>query len=98
LDLLYVDPLIIPGDHATIADELANILVTSEFDKACRAGTTACPNELIQFYRTAFDPLAKVKIVESGFGSGFTVAIQTGAVAIPEPRTRTCRRPWRPTT
>ncbi|MBP9850662.1 MAG: hypothetical protein KBC47_03145 [Candidatus Peribacteraceae bacterium] len=80
LDLLYLDPLIIPGDHATISDELADILVTPEFDTACRKGTTACPNELIQFYRPAFDPLAKVRIVESGFGSGYTIAIQTGAL------------------
>lgn len=81
LDLLYVDPLIIPGDHATISDELSEILVTQEFDAACRKGTTACPNELIQFYRPAFDPLAKVKIMESGFGSGYTVTILTGALA-----------------
>lgn len=80
LDLLYIDPLIIPGDHATIADQLSDILVTPSFDAACRKGTTACPNELIQFYRPAFDPLAKVKIVESGFGSGYTVMILTGAL------------------
>ncbi len=84
LDLLYVDPLIIPGDHATIADELSDILVTPLFDAACRSGTTGCPNELIQFYRPAFDPLAKVKIVESGFGSGAMVTILTGALAAGE--------------
>ncbi len=82
LDLLYIDPLIIPGDHAEISDELSEILVTQAFDIACRKGTNACPNELIQFYRPAFDPLAKVKIVESGFGSGATVMILTGALAL----------------
>ncbi len=82
LDLLYIDPLVIPSDHASIADELSNILVTTEFDSECRQGSTACPNELIQFYRPAFDPLAKVKIVESGFGSGYTVSILTGALKV----------------
>ncbi len=82
LDLLYIDPLIIPGDHAEISDELSDILVTKNFDAACRNGTTACPNELIQFYRPAFDPLGKVSIVESGFGSGASVVILTGALAM----------------
>ncbi len=85
LDLLYIDPLVVHGDHAAIADELSNILVTPAFDAACRKGATACPNELIKFYRPAFDPLAKVKIVVSGSGSGYTVMILTGALAITDP-------------
>lgn len=80
LDLLYVDPLVIPGDHGKVADELAGILVTPEFDALCRKGDPSCPTELNQFYKAAFDPMAKVQFVESGFGSGRTIAILTGAV------------------
>jgi cell division protein FtsI/penicillin-binding protein 2 len=79
LELLYVDPLVIPGDHGKVADELASILVTPEFDALCRQGQSTCPTELVQFYRAAFDPLSKVQIVESGFGSGYTLSILTGS-------------------
>lgn len=59
LDLLYVDPSIMKRDHALIADTLADILITTEFDAVCRAGKPECPPELVKFYRDAFDPLKK---------------------------------------
>lgn len=80
LDLLYVDPLIIPFNHAVIADELAEILVTPEFDAECRHGSPDCPNELIQFYTSAFDPLTGTDVREEGFGSGRILRLQTGAI------------------
>jgi cell division protein FtsI/penicillin-binding protein 2 len=85
LDLLYVDPLIIPGGHAQIADELAGILVTPEFDAACRSATPQCPTELVQFYRPAFDPLSGIDVQEVGFGSGLTIRLMTGATGAGTP-------------
>lgn len=82
LDLLYVDPLIITSGHAAIADELGQILVTPQFDAACRAGDVKCPTELIQFYKPAFDPMEKLQVLETGAGSGYTISIFTGAVAV----------------
>lgn len=81
LDLLYIDPLVIQSDHGTVADELSQILVTPTFDKLCRAGNASCPNELIQFYKVAYDPLSKVKIMETPTASGMTVFLLTGALA-----------------
>ena len=80
LDLLYIDPLVVSSDHALIADELSQILVTPEFDTFCRKGMTSCPNELIQFYKQAFDPIAKVQVIETGYGSGASVRTLTGAL------------------
>jgi len=83
LDLLYIDPLVIPQDHASVADELSEILVTAEFDRNCREGKPTCPGELTQFYTSAFDPLTKIKLVENPIvGSGASVTILTGALAI----------------
>jgi len=82
LDLLYVDPLIIPFNHAIMADELAEILVTPEFDTQCRKGTSDCPNELIRFYTSAFDPLTGVEVAEEGFGSGATLRLLTGSTIL----------------
>ena len=79
LDLLYIDPLVIQSDHAAVADELSQILVTPEFDARCRSGDATCPSELIQFYRRAFDPLSRVKITETVNASGATIATLTGA-------------------
>ncbi len=71
LELLYVDPLVVKNnDHTVIAEKLADILVTPEFDAACRQGSNACPNELVQFYSAAFDPLNHVSIIEPMYESG----------------------------
>ena len=81
LDLLYIDPLVLSEDHAKVADELAQLLVTPEFDRSCRLGVSACPMELTQFYKPAFDPLSRVRITENTSGSGgITVTILSGAV------------------
>ena len=82
LDLLYIDPLVIPQDHASVADELSQILVTPEFDRLCHSGLPACPMELVRFYKPAFDPLARIKVTESTSGSGVTVIISTGALVL----------------
>ncbi len=94
LDLLYIDPLVIDTNHAEVADALAAILVTPAFDRVCRVGGSGCPNELIPFYKNAFDPLGKVKIVETTTGSGTFVQILTGAVvtAVPIPDITEIRR------
>lgn len=68
LDLLYVDP-VVTEEYTTIAETLSDTLVTDQFDAACRRGELACPNELIPFYKDAFDPLitsALLKAMESG--------------------------------
>lgn len=89
LDLLYIDPLAIPkeassSDLALIGDALSQILVTAEFDALCREGSAKCPSELIPFYRPAFDPMARVKIVESKSTSGGIVTtLLTGALIGP---------------
>lgn len=83
LDLAYVDPLIIPRDHALIADELAEILVTKEFDNLCRAGRSECPKELVPFYVAAFDPMADFTKTEISFGSGSSVLFLTGSTVNP---------------
>ena len=82
LDLLYIDPLVIPEDHSQVADELSQILVTPEFDQNCRNGESTCPSELVQFYKPAFDPLQKVKVIENFTGSGAPVVILTGSTAL----------------
>lgn len=82
LDLLYIDPLVIKTDHAEIADELSQILVTPAFDSLCREGMPVCPNELNQFYKSAFDPMSAVETRETGAGSGLTIAMLTGALAV----------------
>lgn len=68
LDLLYVDPLVLKEDHAIVAEKIADVLVTPEFDKLCRSGQPGCPNELIPYYRDAFDPLKKPLTTISGSG------------------------------
>jgi len=79
LDLLYVDPLIIPGEHALVADELSEILVTPEFDAFCRQGNSQCPKELISFYASAFDPMKETATLKTTNGSGITLTILTGS-------------------
>ncbi|MSR67406.1 penicillin-binding protein 2 [Candidatus Peribacteria bacterium] len=79
LDLLYIDPLVLQSDHGRVADALSQILLTKEFDKFCRNGLPSCPNELIQFYRPAFDPLGKVNIVETVNASGAMLLSLTGS-------------------
>ncbi len=86
LDLVYIDPLVVDLDHARVADTLSQTLLTSEFDALCRAGQASCPTELIRFYKAAFDPLAKVKIVESVTASGAIVAVLTGSSLSDESR------------
>lgn len=70
LDLLYIDPLIISERHAEIADDLADLLITPAIDARCRSGTSSCPAELISFYQSAFDPLARVRVEEITTASG----------------------------
>lgn len=79
LDLVYIDPLVIDSDHARVADELSQILLTPEFDKLCRKGDASCPTELIRFYKPAFDPLGGVKVVESVSASGAIITTLTGS-------------------
>ena len=85
LDLLYIDPLSLPGSYAEVADALANILVTKEFDAVCRLGSASCPTELTTFYAAAFNPLNKVNVRETFTASGgYTVSLLTGATVSPE--------------
>ncbi len=79
LDLVYIDPLVIDSDHARVADTLSQILLTEEFDALCRRGEPSCPTELIRFYKAAFDPLARVSILETVSASGAVVAVLTGS-------------------
>ncbi len=66
LDLVYVDPLI-TDDPTFVAETLSDILVTEEYDKACRAGDARnCPRELLPFYPEAFDILSLVRRASSG--------------------------------
>lgn len=66
LDLVYVDPLI-TDDPTYVAETLADILVTDDYDKACRAGDTqACPRELMPYYPQAFDLLSLIRKMGSG--------------------------------
>ena len=66
LDLIYVDPLI--TDNPTlVAETLADILVTPEFDAACRRGDQrTCPRELLPYYPEAFDVLTLIRQAASG--------------------------------
>ncbi len=72
LDLLYVDP-VVTGDYTKISETLADTLVTEKFDAACRQGQTLCPNELIKFYKDAFDPLVTSALLRN---------MQTGALLL----------------
>jgi cell division protein FtsI/penicillin-binding protein 2 len=65
LDLVYVDPLI-TDDPSLVAETLADILVTDESHTLCSNGDIECPRELIEYYASAFDPLARVQTVGSG--------------------------------
>ncbi len=106
LDLLYVDPLTLcneracvsTAEYASIADALAGLLVTPEFDKFCRAGSPSCPNELISLYKDAFDPMKKSMATLSGatlntlgFSGGVLVTDQTFIPDITEIRRRFAR-------
>lgn len=65
LDLVYVDPLLV--DNPTdVAETLADVLVTNEFDAQCRSGSVTCPRELMKYYAAAFDPLANISQFSSG--------------------------------
>ncbi|HRH94057.1 MAG TPA: hypothetical protein PKV72_06030, partial [Candidatus Peribacteria bacterium] len=106
LDLLYVDPLTLCNEracvstpeYASIADSLADLLVTPEFDRDCRAGMPSCPNELISFYKDAFDPMKKSMATLSGatlhtlgFSGGVLVTDQSYIPDITEIRRRFAR-------
>ncbi len=66
LDLVYVDPLS-TDDPTTVAETLADILVTDDYHKFCTLGDTIkCPRELMTFYPKAFDVLALVRQASSG--------------------------------
>lgn len=66
LDLVYVDPLI-TEDPSFVAIQLANLLVTEEFNELCSRGDDQCPRELMKFYSFAFDPLEKLPEIGTGF-------------------------------
>lgn len=77
LDLLYVDPFVINDGYGDLADTLARILLTEEFDALCRQGNRACPTELTAFYSDAFDPLkTSPSLVTSGSGVLYEVMPQ----------------------
>jgi cell division protein FtsI/penicillin-binding protein 2 len=65
LDLAYVDPLI-TDDPTTVANTLAQILLTEQAHADCTAGNADCPPELVSFYAAAFDPVTQMKIRSSG--------------------------------
>ncbi|MBI3816760.1 penicillin-binding protein 2 [Candidatus Peregrinibacteria bacterium] len=65
IDLLYVDPLI-TDDPDSVANKLADLLLTPEFHDACSHGKETCPKELIPLYAVAFDPLLQQRILSSG--------------------------------
>lgn len=80
LDLLYIDPLIIPEGHAEMADKLAEILITPSFDSLCRNGNALCPSELTQFYKPAFNPMTNARFIETVTESGgYIVTFATGS-------------------
>ncbi len=86
LDLLYIDPLVVTTDHARIADSLAHVLVTEQFDAACRKGLSECPTELTKFYREAFDPLKTSSFLQATVsGSTLLEALGTGGLTITPP-------------
>ncbi len=59
-DLVYVDP-VITDQPVVVAETLADVLVTQDVHRACYEGTAACPQELVAFYPSAFDPLERFK-------------------------------------
>ncbi|HLD71749.1 MAG TPA: penicillin-binding transpeptidase domain-containing protein, partial [Candidatus Peribacteraceae bacterium] len=65
LELAYVDPKLV-DDPTLVAETLADILVTEQFHKDCTNGLQSCPRELMQFYAAAFDPIERVKRIQSG--------------------------------
>lgn len=65
LDLLYVDPMI-TDDPALIAETLADILLTEDVHTQCAEGKPDCPQELILFYKPAFDPMVSLARIQSG--------------------------------
>ncbi|OGJ62830.1 hypothetical protein A3C37_02945 [Candidatus Peribacteria bacterium RIFCSPHIGHO2_02_FULL_53_20] len=65
LDLVYVDP-VITDDPTMIAEALADALVTEDVHAACAGGQQACPRELFTFYGAAFDPLERVRRLNTG--------------------------------
>ncbi len=91
LDLLYIDPLTLcnerncvgTSDYARIADTLADLLITPEFDADCRKGKPSCPNELIGLYKDAFDPMKKPIATLSG--TFMASATFSGAALLTDP-------------
>jgi cell division protein FtsI/penicillin-binding protein 2 len=65
LDLLYVDPFV-TKDARMVARTLAETLLTDEFDTICRSGSEECPRELVPYYGSAFDPLIRYPVTQSG--------------------------------
>jgi cell division protein FtsI/penicillin-binding protein 2 len=65
LDLVYVDPLI-TDDPTHVAEILADLLISESVHYACTAGHTTCPRELFTFYGPAFDPLERVRRLNTG--------------------------------
>jgi cell division protein FtsI/penicillin-binding protein 2 len=65
LDMVYVDPLI-TDDATSIAEKLADILITDDFHRFCGSGSVECPRELVSIYAGAFDPLSLANRVSSG--------------------------------
>lgn len=72
LDLVYVDPFIV-DDPASVADTLADVLLTDELYGQCSSGERTCPNELIAFrdspFAPLFDPLELVRNLQLSSGA-----------------------------
>lgn len=67
LNLLYVDPQVVKGHAAELADQLADLLLTPQVHQTCVRGDRACPPELISLlYSVAFDPLEQQKLLGTG--------------------------------
>ncbi|TSC98151.1 MAG: cell division protein FtsI (penicillin-binding protein 3) [Candidatus Peregrinibacteria bacterium Greene1014_49] len=65
LDLVYIDP-VITDNPTLIAEALVDTLVTEEIHAACVGGLPECPRELFTFYGAVFDPLERVRRLNTG--------------------------------
>ena len=83
LDLLYVDPMI-TNNPAYVAETLADILLTDEFHSRCAEGLPDCPQELISFYGSAFDPLLPLARIQSGVLLERLSSLNVRALSVPK--------------
>ncbi len=95
LDMLYVDPLI-TDNPVIVAETLADALLTQRFHDACTQGSHECPRELEFIYGPAFDPIERVKKLESGailepLSSGIPFSISSQLPDITEARRQFAR-------